>query len=134
MSWLAHHKKSERLAGQAETAKRRGNDKQAKEFYKRAAESEANALNEVDEDKPRTYGITAVSAVALYLKAEEPQAATDLTDQCFSSGRLPGFAHRMLQDSIAEIKPEAGRNRPARNWLNMPECLPTTELTTLDNI
>ena len=110
MSWLAHHKKSERLAYKADAARRQGNAKQAKELYKKAAEAEAIALKEVDDDKPRTYGITAVSAVALYLKADEPQAAKALAGQCFSSGRLPGFAHRMLQDSIAEIKPEAGRN------------------------
>lgn len=104
MTWLEHHRKSEMLACDAETASYRGDNTQARELYKKAAEVEENALQEVRHDQPRTYGITAVSAVSLYLKAAEPQAARYLPLRCLSAERLPDFAYPQIHDLLDSIK------------------------------
>ena len=104
MSWLEHHRKSEQLASNAEIASHRGDGERARELYKKAAEAEENALREVRHDQPRTYGITAVSAVSLYLKAAERQAARDLALRCLDSKRLPDFAHPQINDLLDDIK------------------------------
>ena len=39
MSWLEHHRKSELLASDAETARHQDNDNRARELYKKAAEA-----------------------------------------------------------------------------------------------
>ena len=109
MSWLEHHRTSELLASDAETASHQGDNNRARELYKKAAEAEENALREVRHDQRRTYGITAVSAVSLYLKAAEPQAARDLALRCLGSKRLPDFAYPQINDLLDGIK--AGYDR-----------------------
>ena len=103
MSWLEYHRESELLASDAEIALHRGDGEQARALYNKAAEAEVNALREVEDDKPRTYGITAVSAVSLYFKAAEWQAARNLAHRCLGSERLPGFAYRKLDDLLDSI-------------------------------
>lgn len=104
MSWLEHHRKSELLASDAETASHQGDNNRARELYKKAAEAEENALRVVGHDQRRTYGITAVSAVSLYLKAAEPQAARDLALRCLDSERLPDFAYPQMKELLDGIK------------------------------
>ena len=65
MRWDEHHSASERLATDAERAARSGDRAAAEELYRRAAEAEAAALDDVGREKSRTRGVTAVSAVAL---------------------------------------------------------------------
>lgn len=111
MSWLEYHRESERLASDGEIALHRGDGERARALYNKAAEAEVNALQEVGDDKPRTYGITAVSAVSLYFKAEEWQVARSLAHRCLGSERLPGFAYRQLDDLLDSIKTrQAGIN------------------------
>ena len=69
MSWSDFHKQSEVLAADAHEASRLGNADRAKELFSAAAEFEQRALQYVASDKPRTLGITAVSAVSLWYKA-----------------------------------------------------------------
>lgn len=104
MSWLEHHRNSELLASDAEIALHQGDSIRARELYKKAAEAEENALQEVGHDQRRTYGITAVSAVSLYLKASERQAARDLALRCLGSKRLPDFAQPQMNDLLDGIK------------------------------
>jgi len=104
MSWLEHHRKSELLASDAEIASHRGDGERARELYKKAAEAEENALREVGHEQRRTYGITAVSAVSLFLKAAEPQAARDLALRCLDSERLPDFAYSQMKELLDGIK------------------------------
>ena len=118
MSWLEYHRESERLASDAEITAHRGDGERARALYNKAAEAEVNALQEVEDDKPRTYGITAVSAVSLYFKAEEWQAARSLAHRCLGSERLPGFAYRQLEDLLDSIKArQAGINLDAAQIL-----------------
>lgn len=104
MSWLEFHRESEHLAYEAEIAAHRGNIAQAREIYLKAAQSEEKALAELESDKPRTYGITAVSAASLYFKAAEWQTARNLAHLYLGSGRLPKFAYFQLEELLDTIK------------------------------
>ncbi len=106
MSWLEQHRLSERYASDAQIAKLRGKYKQARKLYAVAARYEEKAFDEVAPDKPRTYGITAVSAVALRFKAAEYSEAKALSYRCLASGRLPKFASRQIEDMLQSIKSE----------------------------
>ena len=106
MSWLEQHELSEGYASDAEVARLRGEYEQAQELYAVAARHEEKALREVAPDKPRTYGITAVSAVALRFKAAEFSEAKALSYRCLASERLPEFASRQIEDMLQSIKGE----------------------------
>ena len=104
MSWLEHHRLSEELASDAEVAALHGEHIRALGLYAKAAQAEELALKEVEPAKSRTYGITAVSAVALHFKASQWKQARSLAYQCLNSGRLPDFATRQMEDLLARIK------------------------------
>ena len=109
MTWLEHHRLSERYASDAEVARLRGKHARAKDLSAIAAQHEARALEEVAPDKPRTYGITAVSAVALHFKAAEFPKAKDLAYRCLASRRLPEFASRQIEDLLQSIHRESAK-------------------------
>ena len=98
MTWLEHHEQSERFASDAQIASHHGDRALAQQLYANAAKAEEQALREVDPAKSRTYGITAVSAVALRYKAGQNAAAGALAQRCLASDTLPGFARRQLDD------------------------------------
>ena len=104
MSWLDFHRQSERLASEAEIAFRQQDTAQARKLYFMAAQAEAEALLEVDLEKTRTYGITAVSAVSLYFKAFDWEMARTLAHRCLGAERLPAFAYLQLDDLLDSIK------------------------------
>ena len=104
MSWQEHHRMSEVYASHAEIAERRGDGHRARELYTVAAQSEESALAELGDDKPRTYGITAVSAVALRYKAGQLSEAQTLAYRSLGSGRLPKFAWRQLESLTDSIR------------------------------
>ena len=104
MSWLEYHQESEQLASEAEIAAHRGNIIQAREIYLKAAQAEEKAIGELESDKPRTYGITAVSAASLYFKAAEWQVARNLAHRYLGSGQLPKFAYLQLEELLDTIK------------------------------
>jgi hypothetical protein len=68
-SWAEFHQASETAAIEAERRLREGNQSQAALLYAQAAEHEQKALAAIDPAKLRTKGITAVSAVALWLQS-----------------------------------------------------------------
>ena len=103
MTWLEHHKQSERFASDAEIASNHGDRALAQQLYAKAAQAEEQALREVDPAKSRTYGITAVSMVALYYKAGQSTAARILAQRCLSSNALPDFTRRQLDDLLDTI-------------------------------
>ena len=84
---------------------RLGDMTKAKQFYELAAEAEEKALLEVNaQEKPRTFGITAVSAVALNLKAGNLSTAQTLAYRCLGSGHLMDFASIQLEEMLGSIK------------------------------
>ena len=106
MTWLEQHRMSERYASDAQAARLRGEYERAQELYAIAAQREERALREVAPGKSRTYGITAVSAVALRFKAAEFSEAKALSYRCLASERLPEFASRQIEDMLQSIKTE----------------------------
>jgi hypothetical protein len=109
MSWLDHHSKSEELASQAEHERINGSAEQAIVLYRRAAAEELSALKFVDQNKARTYGITAVSAASLWYKAQEPKMAERIAHDSLSSGILPAFAAHQLKQILQTIWSEESR-------------------------
>ena len=104
MTWLEYHRRSERYASDAEVFALHGDEIRAQQLYAKAAEAEELALSEIGVDKPRTYGVTAVSTVALYFKATEWSAAQTLAYRCLGSGHLPEFAWGQVEDLLDSIK------------------------------
>ncbi len=104
MTWLDHHRHSERHASEAEILAHRGEAATAQALYEKAAVAEVAALDSIGPDKPRTYGITAVSAVALYAKATRWSTAQVLAHRCLGSGLLPEFAWQQMEDLLDSIK------------------------------
>ena len=96
MSWLAHHRRSEDLAAQAEIALLEGKPQEARRLYGAAAVQEEQALEYLRETQTRTLGITVVSAAALHAKSGDARRASCLAQTWLNSGRLPGFAQRQL--------------------------------------
>lgn len=99
MSWASHHKISERYAAEAEAAALRGDADNAQNLYRLAAEAETAALSALDPAKQRTFGITAVSGVALWYRAREYRAAENLAYRALASESLPSFA----EDEIRQL-------------------------------
>ena len=87
---MTYHKESEHFASQAEMAARNGMS--TTWLYRQAAWAEITALNYVPIDKPRTYSILAVSAVALAWKSDDTAMAYKVGDSYMRSGRLLPWA------------------------------------------
>lgn len=100
MSWSDHHTSSEKLASEAQASHRRGEREVAERLYSEAAEQETKALQYLPEDKQRTRGITAVSAVALWYKARAFARAEEVALRELAAGLLPGFAKRQVQELL----------------------------------
>lgn len=110
MNWAQHHRTSEVLASEATVARRGGDSQLAEQLYARAGAAEEIALSFVSEGKPRTLGITAVSAVSLFFKGAEFERAERLACRLLSSASLPAFAAeeiRLLLQSIWTEKTKA---------------------------
>jgi hypothetical protein len=103
MTWLEHHRKSEIFASQAQVSKWQGDLDAAKGYYAIAAEAEAQAVAALEPGKERTLGITVVSAVALWFKAQEFSKAKMLAYEWLASGQLPGFAIAQVEEILKEI-------------------------------
>lgn len=109
MTWSEWHDKSEQLAAAAELARRQGESTRATELYSEAAEAEEKALDQVEPSKLRTFGITAVSTVALHYKAGSLQRAERLAYRYLSLDQLQDFASAQLQELIGSIQLEKVR-------------------------
>jgi len=108
MSWSEHHKLSERLASAAHQALRGAVPCESSSLFVEAAEAEERALLELDAtSKPRTFGITAVSAVALYYKGGLQGGALDhaeaLAHRVLACADLPRFAASQLRSLVQAI-------------------------------
>jgi hypothetical protein len=103
MSWQEHHRQSSQFASQAQVLKWQGEVETAKQYYALAAAAEAQALTALEPSKARTLGITAVSAVALWFKAQEFPKAKQLAYQWLASQQLPTFAVIQLEEILKEI-------------------------------
>lgn len=110
MTWAHWHAESERLASEAEVASRQKNASLAKSLYLKAAEAENQALLELAPNKPRTLGITAVSAASLWFKARAFKKASQLCYLMLGNGDLPDFAADQLKALVQAIWIEESKN------------------------
>lgn len=111
MSWLEHHKTSERLASEAEVAARRGDLTRARELYAQAAKAEHRAAEDLDPSKIRTLGASAVSAVSLFFKSSQLLEGEALAHRWLGSGHLPDFAKEQIRNLLQSIWSEQVRER-----------------------
>lgn len=95
-TWATYHELSEACIRESE-----GSDR-PKELLLLAAEYEESALCRLDRNLARTLGATAVSAVALYVKAEQYEKASQLANACIEWVELPGFARGYLEAIAAK--------------------------------
>lgn len=103
MSWSEHHGESESLASAAHEALYRRELVRASDLFERAARAETDALYSVSPDKPRTLGITAVSAVALWYKAGRLEEAARLAHQASTMVGMPSLALNELRELLQVI-------------------------------
>jgi hypothetical protein len=103
MSWHEHHRQSEQFASQAQVLTWQGEVEAARQDYAIAAAAEVEALAFIESHETRTFGITAVSAVALLLKAKDFLQAKQVAYQCLSKQTLPNFAIVQLEEILKEI-------------------------------
>lgn len=100
VTWDLHHTRSERLAADAQELARKGDREGAAKLYARAAKHETKALAEAVSLSPRTYGITAVSAAALWYKAGMINELESVALNALVAPDVPGFARLQLQDLL----------------------------------
>ncbi|WP_229511128.1 MULTISPECIES: hypothetical protein [unclassified Massilia] len=103
MTWVHWHAESERLASEAEVHTRRKDATTARSLYLKAAEAENQALLDLAPNKPRTLGITAVSAASLWFKARSFKKASQLCYLMLGRGDLPDFAVDQLKALVQAI-------------------------------
>lgn len=104
MTWLTYHQASEKAAADAHEARRLGDAVRATELFENAARAELEALRRVDiDDKPRTFGITAVSCAALLYKATRLEEAERFAHSMLSRPGLPEFATDQLREILQSI-------------------------------
>jgi hypothetical protein len=103
MSWIEFHQESERLASAAEEAIRTNRLSDAERLYRDAAEKERAAFGDIEPDKARTRGITAVSVVALAYKGKAFRMAQDFAYAVLREARLPEFAITDIRNLLQTI-------------------------------
>lgn len=111
MNWSESHKQSEQLASQAESAMRVGDHDRALDLYAQAADAEETALSLVDQGKPRTLGISCVSAISLRYKAHQFDKAESTAYRCLAIAGLPEFATEQLRSLLQSIWSEMVRQK-----------------------
>ncbi len=116
MTWAELHERSEHLATEAETAVRANARDRAELLYIEAAQLESQALAAIGHSKPRTLGITAVSAVALWFRARQFSEAQKLAYQVLATGDVPPFAVHQLQGLLQALWSEEVRERAGFNF------------------
>lgn len=103
MNWIELHRVSENEAASAHAALQVGEVDKARLMFKSAAEAETAAIESLGDGKPRTLGITAVSAVSLWYKAGLVSEAEKLAHQMLTRSGLPDFATVQLQTLLQAI-------------------------------
>lgn len=117
MTWIERHQQSEKLASEALVAYRANDFDRARALYAQAAEAEQKALNDLELGKPRTKGITAVSAVSLWFKAGDFKNAEQLAYLMLSVGDLPEFASLELRTLVQAIWTESSKQQAGVSFL-----------------
>jgi hypothetical protein len=111
MSWTLYHNQSETLAAAAHQAQAAADAKRAAELFEQAAVAEENALDSLGPDKPRTLGVTAISAAALWCKGGKPERAAQLAHRASAMQGMPAFALQDLREVLQTIWNEQAQHQ-----------------------
>lgn len=103
MTWATSHAKSEAAASRAALLRREGKHGRADAAYRRAAAFEERALAALAADKPRTLGITVVSAASLWYKGRAFDRAEALAIGWLAREELPLFARTELREVLQRV-------------------------------
>ncbi len=103
MTWLEHHRQAEILASDADVARYKGDRARARQLYGKAADAEVRAIEALDPSEQNTLGITAVSAVALYCKADQLTRAKETAYRLLALDNLPNFGRIQLRDVLVHF-------------------------------
>jgi hypothetical protein len=117
MSWSKLHEVSENYACDADVARWRGDADVARANYVAAARWEERALKEIGSDDPETYGITAVSAAALFYKGKEFAEAEKVAREALAAHWLPKFAKEQLDEIIEAVGLDRAKVDNLLQWL-----------------
>lgn len=109
MTWTELHAESERLAIEAQMSLKSNDKAKALDLYEQAAEIERQALDILDVSKTRTRGITAVSAIALWFKAEDYVKAEQLAHSMLADPNCPDFAREDIRNLVQAIWTESSK-------------------------
>ena len=115
--WLEKHSESERLAAEAELLLRRGAAVDAQCLYAQAAQAETQACEVLDRSKTRTLGVSVVSAVALWYKANDFERAERVACEWLATGCLPQFAVNDTRSLIQSIWNQTARDKAQAQFL-----------------
>lgn len=99
-----NHRESEILSYEANKLMLEGNIEKARHLYAKAAELEKIALKSISPQKTRTFGILAVSAVALYYKSRDFNSTLEIAKELMEQQQLPDFARLQIQEILDEIQ------------------------------
>ncbi|HEX2076127.1 MAG TPA: hypothetical protein VHG08_00410 [Longimicrobium sp.] len=100
MSWDVHHTESERLAQAAQAAVAAGDPHEARDLYLQAAKCEERALAALNPARSRTRGITAVSALSLWLKSGRAETVRSRGAELLRDESLPHFARTQVHEIL----------------------------------
>ena len=108
------HRQAEELMSQADVLSGMGQHDDASRLYRKAAELEAKVFNRVSQDRPRTRGILAISAVALYRRGGEIDGAIRRAHSYLADPGLPTFAQEELLELLISLYREQQANAAGR--------------------
>jgi hypothetical protein len=103
MNWTECHARSEQLAAEAAAAARAGEPARARSLYLEAAGQEVQALHRLAPGKPKTLGVTAVSAASLWFKGGDLREAERVACGFLARDDLPSFAAGQLQSILSSV-------------------------------
>jgi hypothetical protein len=104
MTWQTYHERSELAVCQAEALQRMGNRSESLVRYIQAAKAEELAIESLDKSNARTLGVTIVSAINLWIKANNMQRAKSLAYLWLAHPEpLPSWAISELEDLLKEL-------------------------------
>jgi hypothetical protein len=117
VDWLTQHRRSEEFAARAHELLRHGDGSGAEASFRQAADAEEQALSLIDESKPRTLGIAAVSAVSLWYKGKDFDRASVLAHRCLARLAIVGGARDQLDDLLLTLYNERDKQRMSSQFL-----------------
>lgn len=98
------HRRSQSLVEQAERFTAKGRTAEASGLYRQAADEEARAFDTIPLTRPRTRGIIAVSAVALYSRAGALGEVVRHARCYLEQPELPAFAREQLVELLGDAQ------------------------------